>query len=120
MLTCARCEKSLPEEAFWRQNREPTGRASACKLCLREWRKGRHTTGKPRERSQEKEQARSRLRDAVRRGRLLKPTHCEQCQRETPRHLLDGHHHDYTKPLEVKWLCRRCHGLEALTWPQAA
>lgn len=31
---------------------------------------------------------------------------CESCGEAKP---LDGHHEDYSKPLEVVWLCRPCH-----------
>ena len=44
---------------------------------------------------------------AVRSKRVLKPTLCEACG--LPERL-DGHHYDYTKPLEVVWLCKPCHG----------
>jgi hypothetical protein len=52
------------------------------------------------------EAVRSRLRSAVRTGEIIKPLRCEKCGAEEELH---GHHADYTKPLEVTWLCARCH-----------
>jgi hypothetical protein len=43
---------------------------------------------------------------AVREGRLQKPPACEWCN--SP-HRISGHHRDYSKPLEVIWLCPLCH-----------
>lgn len=34
------------------------------------------------------------------------PMFCEDCGVRPP---IDRHHDDYTKPLEIKWLCRQCH-----------
>lgn len=39
---------------------------------------------------------------------LLKDV-CEICNRPSDRASLIKHHDDYTKPLEVRHLCRRCH-----------
>jgi ribosomal protein S27AE len=39
-----------------------------------------------------------------RRGKL-KPQPCEQCGEAK----VQMHHDDYTKPLQVRWLCRACH-----------
>lgn len=50
--------------------------------------------------------ARDQLRAAVRRGAVTKPTTCTNCGKGGQ---LDGHHTDYSKPLEVEWLCRSCH-----------
>lgn len=50
--------------------------------------------------------------NAVRDGRLIKPLECSQCGRVPPRRQLHGHHEDYSKPLDVKWICSACHGLE--------
>ena len=62
-------------------------------------------------RDKAKVEARRILNYAVSSGRLAKPTHCDRCGRyiENPRHL-QGHHDDYSKPLEVDWFCTRCHG----------
>jgi hypothetical protein len=38
--------------------------------------------------------------------RVVKPTVCEGCGAEKRLH---GHHEDYGKPLEVRWLCGMCH-----------
>lgn len=43
---------------------------------------------------------------AKRDGLLIKPERCERCG---DRVLIEGHHDDYAKPLEVRWVCQRCH-----------
>ena len=52
-----------------------------------------------------KVRARKRAAMAVLRGKIDKKTECERCN-EGPTQM---HHDDYRKPLEVEWLCRRCH-----------
>lgn len=54
--------------------------------------------------------ARAALRYAVRSGRLSRPRSCGRCGRVTPK--IHGHHPDYDRPLEVLWLCVRCHADE--------
>jgi|SRR3990167_2450551 len=53
-----------------------------------------------------KASAKTQVNDAVRNGSLFKPLLCEDCQQEK---RLEGHHHDYSKPLIVRWLCTTCH-----------
>lgn len=43
---------------------------------------------------------------AVRLGLLKRPEKCELCDGTI---RIEGHHEDYSKPLEVKWLCKVCH-----------
>lgn len=59
------------------------------------------------------EKARRVVRNAIKAGRLVKPTSCENChQAVVSRRLLHAHHADYSKPLAVSWLCAPCHGLQ--------
>ena len=53
-----------------------------------------------------KEKAHGTVSNAIRDRRLEAPSDCESCFNERD---LDGHHEDYSKPLEVDWLCRECH-----------
>lgn len=43
---------------------------------------------------------------AVMEKKIIKPEHCQLCGKNKP---LDGHHNDYTKPLQIVWVCRLCH-----------
>lgn len=51
--------------------------------------------------------ARAALHRAVKSGRLKKPPFCQRCEQETQD--LEAHHDDYSKPLDVQWLCVPCH-----------
>ena len=53
--------------------------------------------------------ARTFLGHAIRDKRIVRPNNCSKCLKECVPH---GHHPDYTKPLEVIWLCSLCHGKE--------
>jgi len=45
-------------------------------------------------------------RNYVRDGKLIPATSCSVCSGTKK---IEGHHDDYTKPLEVRWLCESCH-----------
>lgn len=51
-----------------------------------------------------KEQARRKVHNAIRTG-SMKRLPCEACGNKQT----DAHHDDYSKPLEVRWLCRSHH-----------
>ena len=68
---------------------------------------------------QEQKKAYGRLHWAVESGQLTPPERCEDCS--APDSLV-GHHEDYSKPLEVAWICHSCHtqrhnpGCRRLAW----
>ena len=45
------------------------------------------------------------VRSAVRSGELVKPGVCPSCGSD----VVQGHHDDYSKPLDVRWVCPVCH-----------
>jgi hypothetical protein len=55
----------------------------------------------------DKKRAHDRVAKALRTGTLVRPERCEICGTAARVH---GHHEDYAKPLEVRWLCPGCHG----------
>lgn len=51
--------------------------------------------------------SRARVHYAIKSGKIQKPQCCSSCNSSG---LLHAHHNDYSKPLEVVWLCPLCHG----------
>jgi ribosomal protein S27AE len=128
---CSKCgeEKDLTEFYADRQRRD--GHSHMCKVCKRKV--AREHMRKPEMRAREnaryaasaelrakkqerkaasyradptKASLRALAAYAVRKGRLVEPGTCEVCGSSGP---LERHHDDYTKPLEVRWLCVVCH-----------
>lgn len=58
------------------------------------------------ERSPEKIKARNALKQSIISNRTERPSQCERCGSEGKTH---GHHEDYSKALEVIWLCPQHH-----------
>jgi hypothetical protein len=132
---CKACEQEKPLDDFYR-NRSLGGkeRQSTCKSCSkarkREWelanlerkrevqkryhnknpKRGAGDSRQHRERHPKKARARRAVEYAVRIGKIIKPEICEDCgEIVSDLRKLHGHHADYSKPLDVEWLCRSCH-----------
>lgn len=44
---------------------------------------------------------------AIKHGDLVRPPICSKCGKTDE--MTEAHHHDYSQPLDVTWLCRACH-----------
>lgn len=65
----------------------------------------------------EKVQARTVLNHAMRKGEITRPDVCDRCGGHglvcaDGRSAIQAHHADYSKPLDVEWLCVNCHTAE--------
>jgi ferredoxin len=120
--TCRRCGQEKPVAEFYQHRLTRDGYDSHCKSCksdsVRQWRienpekfKVRKAVDydRVRKRNPEKIRARRLVQAAVFDGRLVRPKRCPSCNRVC---LVEAHHHDYSKPFEIAWLCLRCHRQE--------
>lgn len=57
------------------------------------------------ESNQQKVEAHWKVTNAIKKGTLQRKP-CENCGKTEK---IDAHHEDYSKPLDVAWLCHRCH-----------
>lgn len=53
-----------------------------------------------------KRNARQKVRDHILAGKIIKPKRCSTCNKKKE---LEAHHSDYSKPLDIQWLCKQCH-----------
>jgi len=133
MKRCFKCGQVKPVDEFYRHPGMADGRLGKCKECtkrdvsqhyyatidhqreyecLRNQRPERRA--KKREylqrqiaRNPEKRRAHNAVANAIRDGRLI-PHPCQECG--TP--SAEAHHPDYLKPLDIVWLCLKCHRAE--------
>lgn len=61
----------------------------------------------------EQQYAKRKVRTAISNGSLVRPPTCQQCGGGRPlrdgRAFIHAHHEDYSRPLDVIWLCPPCH-----------
>ena len=124
---CSRCCANKRPSEFSKSGRNINGLRSECDHCHRLLNREATRQRMRRDRSTNPEKYRtiyrleSRLRDprsikircrrefgrAIRSGRIVRPCTCSDCGKKCKPH---GHHEDYTKPMEVEFLCAVCHG----------
>lgn len=135
---CGRCGQELPLDCFYKATGKSFGRMWECIECskarqrmnldvarkhywerrevklkrqreyYRENRAAILARGKHRRvEYPEKVIAVEKLNQAIRRGEIARPKICSRCGEEHPR--IEAHHCDYSKPLGVVWLCKKCH-----------
>lgn len=81
------------------------------RLRHKEWRKLNRTrvgeiTSEWKKRNPQKAAAHTLILWAVRTGVIVKSEFCQECKKIGK---VEGHHIDYSRPLDVIWLCKNCH-----------
>ncbi len=131
MKKCFKCDQQKPLEEFYRHKMMADGHLNKCKECTKaDVRLHRIVSDRPREYDRERyrkperyarasavsakwarenskrKNASTIVSRALKAGKIVRPDTCEICGIEGRIH---GHHEDYDKPLEVMWLCPKCH-----------
>lgn len=127
MKTCVACGATKPLSEFYKHAGMADGFLNQCKTCKKAYQTdyrasnieavrsydvdraktptrkaaARRITVRMRERHPDKYAAQTAVSNAIRDGRLVRQP-CEVCG--ATRHI-HGHHDDYSKPLDVRWLC---------------
>ena len=127
-----KCNKEKPLSEFYKHPQMKDGHLNKCKTCakedattnrnnniekVREYDRKRgklphrlklntKITKDMRNRLPHVYKAHTALNNAVRDGKIIKPLLCSVCNKEKKLH---GHHDDYSKPLDVEWVCTICY-----------
>lgn len=113
MKTCNHCQTSKPDSDFYAKT--PT----RCKECVskivcdwavnnkeRKYRTNQVWRKKNATRLRMMARAHQVVFKAIKNGKLVRPTTCQQCGGSSK---IEASHSDYSKPLDVVWLCIKCH-----------
>jgi len=121
---CNKCQQEKPLEEFGRNRTKPLGYGYTCKACIREyWRKrdkrperiekskrwlhsenGKRHYREYQRQYKERVRAHQMIKRLIIKG-IIKKEPCILCGENNS----SAHHPDYTKPLEVVWLCQKHH-----------
>ena len=110
---CCSCNHLKLGQEFHNNKSSKDGKQGKCIKCTNiyssQYRKdNRDSLHEKRNYNCKKYKAQQQVRNAVKRGDLIKPKECEECNNQGD---VIGHHDDYNKPLNVRWICKPCHGL---------
>ena len=129
---CFRCGNILPLDHFYAHPAMADGHLNKCIECTKEDVKAHRIsnpshyrdyeakrnkfpsrisviscrTKKWRDRHPERYKAQNMVNNAVRDKKLTKPSDCQICGKMC---RVVAHHRDYSKPLDVLWVCQKCH-----------
>lgn len=139
MKTCSKCKIEKLEVAFSKDDNHKDNLASQCKDCDKNYRQvhkkeaanyrqahkkemvayqvayrktpiskeaDRKKSAEKRKFFPEKMKAHNAINSTITAGKLKRSVFCEECGLPAK---TEGHHADYSKPLEVNWLCPDCH-----------
>lgn len=122
MIICSKCRINKSDKEFHFTKGK---RRKVCKICrtayYRDWYK---KNGRSRaidymeaimewqRNNPEKKKAHDKVFQAIKMGKIIKPISCSECLREK---RLSAHHNNYSRPLDVLWLCSSCHKKKHLT-----
>lgn len=127
---CFKCQAVKPIEEFYKHSKMADGHLNKCKECCKHDVKTHRTKNLDRIRAYDRARAKtderikhaievtrawrkqdkrrasahSAVARAIKSGELVRQP-CEVCSK--PKTV--GHHDDYDKPLDVRWLCQACH-----------
>lgn len=142
LKTCFKCLQEKPICEFYRHKMMADGHLGKCKECAKadtrenraknadyynaydsmrnsqenrkrpDDRDAREYKSRWREKNQHAIECHTAVRSAIKDGILTKPNSCTNCFQEFEPRKIHAHHPDYSKPLNVVWLCHRCHSHE--------
>ncbi len=112
MKICTKCETEKPLHDYNKSTKAIDGHQSRCRTCSNEASREEAQLNpnkvlarikKSQLKYPERIIARNAVNNALRDGRLeKKPCECGEIK-------VQGHHEDYSKLLDVEWLCTKCH-----------
>ena len=113
---CSRCNEIKSLFSFYLDKRSKDGLMSACKSCryetLRKWRdsypeKYREISRKNGKKIGKISSIHSYISYHTIKGNIIRPSVCSLCNKENKD--IHAHHNDYSRKLDVVWVCRLCH-----------
>ena len=133
MKKCFKCGQMKPLSEYYKHSEMADGHLNKCKECTkkdvqknrrknikyyREYDRKRFKTQKRKEahnkrcpiyrkNNPEKYKAHNLVNSAIGCGRLRRPEYCQDCGKK--HRYIHAHHEDYSRPLDVIWLCPPCH-----------
>lgn len=130
---CSKCGRELPLTDFNKNRNSKDGLQEACRSCFSKYNRERYAKNREKIKSDVKDyrknnpenvfdtrmriceknptmvNAQKAVYEAVKAGIIERPRHCSGCGCSDEEHRIEAHHSDYSKPLDVIWLCTPCH-----------